>query len=44
MKTFRLFVTYTLVCFALSPAAQAVVPAPDGGYPGRIRQRGAMPY
>ena len=23
-----------LACFALSPAAQAVVPAPDGGYPG----------
>jgi hypothetical protein len=23
-----------LACFALSPTAQAVVPAPDGGYPG----------
>ena len=23
-----------LVCFALVPKAQAVVPAPDGGYPG----------
>src|SRR5215469_9800745 len=34
MKTFRLFIAFTLVCFALSPAAQAVVPAPDGGYPG----------
>src|SRR5262245_48099807 len=22
----------TLICFALSPVAQAVVPAPDGGY------------
>ncbi len=22
-----------LACFALSPTAQAVVPAPDGGYP-----------
>ena len=25
--------TFALVCFALSPKAQAVVPAPDGGYP-----------
>ena len=25
-------ITFTLVCFALSPTAQAVVPAPDGGY------------
>jgi len=33
MKNFRLFIAFTLVCFALSPAAQAVVPAPDGGYP-----------
>src|SRR5207344_2855970 len=23
-----------IACFALSPKAQAVVPAPDGGYPG----------
>jgi len=34
MKIFRLFVVFTLICFALSPSAQAVVPAPDGGYPG----------
>lgn len=34
MKIFRLFVALTLVCFVLSPMAQAVVPAPDGGYPG----------
>jgi HAMP domain-containing protein len=34
MKIFRLFVAFTLICFALSPAAHAVVPAPDGGYPG----------
>ena len=27
-------VTLLLACFALSPLAQAVVPAPDGGYPG----------
>jgi hypothetical protein len=25
---------FALACFALSPGAQAVVPAPDGGYPG----------
>ena len=34
MKIFRLFVAFTLVCFAFSPSAQAVVPPPDGGYPG----------
>ena len=34
MKIFTLFVAFTLICFALSPSAQAVVPAPDGGYPG----------
>ena len=33
MKIFRLFVAFTFVCLALLPAAQAVVPAPDGGYP-----------
>src|SRR5947199_10658663 len=33
MKLFRLFIAFTLICFALSPAARAVVPAPDGGYP-----------
>ena len=33
MKIVRLLVAFTLICFALSPAAQAVVPAPDGGYP-----------
>ncbi len=27
-------VTLSLACFALPPWAQAVVPAPDGGYPG----------
>ena len=25
-------IIFALVCFALSPTAQAVVPAPDGGY------------
>jgi hypothetical protein len=34
MKIFRLFVAFTFICFALSPTAYAVVPAPDGGYPG----------
>jgi len=34
MKLFRLFVAFTVIRFALSPAAYAVVPAPDGGYPG----------
>lgn len=34
MKMFRLSVAFTLICFALSPSAHAVVPAPDGGYPG----------
>src|SRR5207244_6915683 len=33
MKIFTLFVAFTLICFALSPSAQAVVPPPDGGYP-----------
>src|SRR6266436_1386794 len=33
MKIFRLFVAFTLVCFALSPSAQGVVPPPPGGYP-----------
>src|SRR5947207_11391510 len=28
-----LLIALTLVCFGLSPIAQAVVPAPDGGYP-----------
>ena len=27
-------VAITVACFAISPIAQAVVPAPDGGYPG----------
>src|SRR6266540_1301036 len=29
-----LLVVLVLTCFAISPMAQAVVPAPDGGYPG----------
>jgi hypothetical protein len=27
-------ITFALVCLAFSPSAQAVVPPPDGGYPG----------
>jgi hypothetical protein len=29
-----LLITLTLLCFGLLPRAQAVVPPPDGGYPG----------
>src|SRR5438132_13765155 len=29
-----LLIPLALACFALSPPAQAVTPAPDGGYPG----------
>ena len=27
-------IAFGLACFGLSPAARAVTPAPDGGYPG----------
>src|SRR6516162_11001033 len=40
MKIFRLFVAFTLICFALSPEAQAVSPPPDGGYPGQNTAEG----
>ena len=33
-RALRFFTTLILSCAALSPAAFAVVPAPDGGYPG----------
>jgi hypothetical protein len=33
MKIFRLFVAFTLICFALLPKVRAVVPAPDSCYP-----------
>ena len=33
MKIIKLFVAFTLICFALPRGAHAVVPAPDGGYP-----------
>src|SRR5882762_4247092 len=31
---------FTVACFALSPAAHAVTPAPDGGYPGQNTAEG----
>jgi hypothetical protein len=31
---------FALACFALSPTARAVTPAPDGGYPGRNTAEG----
>jgi len=40
MKIFRFFVAFTLACFALSPQMQAVLPAPDGGYPGQNTAEG----
>jgi Chaperone of endosialidase len=33
-KATPLFLVFALVCLTLSPRVQAVVPAPDGGYPG----------
>jgi hypothetical protein len=35
-----LLITITLLCFALLPRAQAVTPAPDGGYPGNNTAEG----
>jgi len=33
-------IALALACFAISPMAQAVVPAPDGGYPGQNTAEG----
>src|SRR5215468_9546610 len=41
MKIFKLFVAFAIICFAFLPAAHAVVPAPDGGYPGFTTAEGA---
>jgi len=41
MKIFRLFVAFTLICFAPLPKAQAVVPPPDGGYPNFTTAEGS---
>src|SRR6266487_731905 len=38
-----LLIPLVLVCFGLSPAARAVVPAPDGGYPGYNTAEGQNP-
>ena len=35
-----LFIAFMLSCFGLSPKVLAVVPAPDGGYPGRNTAEG----
>jgi uncharacterized coiled-coil protein SlyX len=37
-----LLVSVPLVCFALFPSAQAVVPAPDGGYPNGNTAEGTL--
>src|SRR5712691_5061880 len=38
--TLPVLIALTLVCFALSPQAKAVTPAPDGGYPNRNTAEG----
>src|SRR6478752_10819199 len=35
-----LLIPLVFACFALSPTAQAVSPAPDGGYPGQNTAEG----
>ena len=35
-----ILIPLVLACFALSPRVQAVVPAPDGGYPGNNTAEG----
>src|SRR5947207_1334637 len=40
--TSLLLIPLLLACFGLSPRAQAVVPAPDGGYPGGNTAEGAQ--
>ena len=44
MKIFTLFVAFTLVCFALSPSAQGVVPPPPGAIPTSPLLRGTTPF
>ena len=39
-----LLITLALLCFGLLPRAQAVVPPPDGGYPGFTTAEGQMPF
>ena len=40
LKNNSYFWSLLFVCFALLPRAQAVVPPPDGGYPGFTRRKG----
>jgi hypothetical protein len=42
IKTYAPFIAIGLLlaCLELSPEAQAVVPPPDGGYPGATPQKG----
>src|SRR6266571_17674 len=43
LKTIRaILIPFVLACFALSPAAKAVTPAPDGGYPGNNTAEGEL--
>jgi hypothetical protein len=35
---------FVLVCLTLSPRAQAVLPPPDGGYPGFNTAEGRRPF
>ena len=35
-----LFIAGVLACFGVLPKAQAVIPAPDGGYPGQNTAEG----
>ena len=40
MKTFKLFVAFTLICFGLSPAALAITTDPQGYFPGQNTAEG----
>jgi hypothetical protein len=39
-RTPAVLTAVVVACFALSPPARAVVPAPDGGYPGQNTAEG----
>ena len=39
-----LLITLALLCFGLLPTTQAVVPPPDGGYPGGNTAEGKTPF
>ncbi len=40
LRRVSLLIPLVFVCFGLSPAARAVLPAPDGGYPGQNTAEG----